>query len=491
MRLSARPLLLFLFLSPGLAAPLCAQTSLPEVEARIDVLWRAQDQNWGWDHAEATMRAALAGSTASRSQIDQWGQWMALEFSYVDDVYEQAGDAVRQWGAAVARGEISQTDAAATLRGPLQALVGADARVTRGFSIYLGQMQQRRGWLDRAAALGPSEHCEAYYFALAMADRNLQAAQAALPSDLRHAALFPLPEEDERRTDLDLEPLLPDPEAGPVEQARAYRAILTRLDAAGVPADDPFRGAISQMAEQAEAQMTGAGVLLEAAEAAEGEAQRDILRIAEAAALDRMGSVLPQIIAARAEAGPLSAEDLGMVADFAVRLRQVYDDARNPMALPSGPLRALSGLRAVATLIAGAETGPEAAHLRNIAEDTLTALSPHVPAHGAHAIPTALVAAEVQIMADAMVQSANVLDDISAYIRTGDPQALARALRGSRQVQEMLDPARIARRLLQAEVEGLLANVPGLRALLAEHVEQLLALAPADAFDATHGYTCG
>lgn len=474
------------------AGPVEAQTPLQDLRADVQAMKARQTQTFGFDGAEATMQSRIGGFALGPGVVGSWAQWMAVEFSKVDDVFDQADQAIAAWEASIGRGDVDVVQARAALTMPLQRVARAETRIRDGFSTFAAQHVGRAHWTARARTLNAYSQCAEYRSALEATEKYTDAAYAALPVDLRSAALVPLPGAPAQ---VDLHSAARASLTGGngtwSQHAHGYRAFDQSLETAGVSPVDPLRVALALAAFQSEAVVNSPGLSVHRALAASEALQPDLLREAEIQTLNQIGSVLPAYLSSRAANGPLTPADVRQVSDFAQRLVQVYEDLNDPLGAPSRLLRSLTGLRAAASILEQAETGPNARAMSQTVRDINMALSPITPYTAAFAAPQGIVAAQAGAMAEALHGGANTLSALSDYIATGDRRFLEAAFAHARQMEQTMHPLRILNRVIEGAADGVLSNIPGLRAVLGEVLAAALEdLALAEATELPQGFGC-
>ena len=473
-------------------SPLAAEGILDDLRDDVQAMRERQSALHGFDGAAATMEARISGFALAPGTGQNWANWMALEFSKIDDVFDQAEMALSAWESAIGRGEVDVSTARTALSQPMRRLASAEGQIQDGFGHFASLHVGRAMWTAKARSLNAYSQCFEYRSALDAAQDYLDASYAALPAELATAALLPMPGP---RADVELATLvqasLPPGAAPRSAFAHNLRSLDHALASEGVPITDPLRGALGLAATQAEAIVVAPAQPLQQAPSAPGSSHASLIQEAEIQTLNQIGSILPSYLAARSEAGVLSTADVRRAADFAQRVAQLIEDVNDPMGTPSRFLRSLTGLRAAARILEMAEHGPDARAMSATVRDINAALSPITPYTAAFAAPQGIATAQISAMAEALNGGADVLRSLGSYVSSGDPRLLQAALTQAREMERTMHPVRILHRAIEGAADGVLSNIPGLRAVMGELLSELLRdLEEAEAAVPTPGYNC-
>ncbi|MBY6122073.1 hypothetical protein [Mameliella alba] len=478
MRPIRRPLACLVLLGVALAQPVFAQAPLSAQMDDVERLEQALEDRIGPDAALDVMAGALSATEVTEGHVQAWANGLTAVYFRFDDLYEDAGIALRAWRRAVWDDRYTEREARQHVDAGLHDLRLAHDEIVASLPDYLFHVARSQTWSDRARRIARTtsiagEGCRPYYRALNMADMERSRARASLPYHLLDRSLLPLPEEEPRGDDLlrIFAAVLPRDPVPPAVLRRRYDRLLSELESAGLPAEDPLVFSVRMAAAQTGQWQTTLPVLVGGLGKVDGQARDRIAAETAGILATRISELLPLLALIEPGEGGLDrAHDL---VDVAQRLVLLHDDLERRGVDASPLLRGLSAVRSALLVLRTPGSGEEARRLNAAIADLGRFASRDIPPTAPIAVPAAIAAGVIDVAGEGFDQSAQTLDHLARYLETGDPADYQRILEAARGVQDVLSPRNFLRHAVVGGIEGVVSNVPGLRSFLGRHIEEL------------------
>ncbi|WP_172430241.1 hypothetical protein [Mameliella alba] len=173
----------------------------------VERLEQALEDRIGPDAALDVMARALSATEVTEGHVQAWANGLTAVYFRFDDLYEDAGIALRAWRRAVWDDRYTEREARQHVDAGLHDLRLAHDEIVASLPDYLFHVARSQTWSDRARRIARTtsiagEGCRPYYRALNMADMERSMARASLPYHLLDRSLLPLPEEEPGGDDL-------------------------------------------------------------------------------------------------------------------------------------------------------------------------------------------------------------------------------------------------------------------------------------------------
>jgi len=455
-----------------------------QMRADIEIFKSQHKSKYGFKESQQTLSTAFEAGSVNWAQryTEPWGGWVYVKWSETNSNYDTLNRKISAWEATVRSGQYTPEAVDVILRQGQRALRVLNQDVENWFQDEIENSVERGLFLDKVHAISLQSDWRTCCFALRDYYQNkadMAFADSIMPSRQERESRFEIlpspPGTGEELPDIRLLAIqrvnssaLAAIEANnPNAIRRALRdtqSLLRTYPDAGTDElmqfltllDDRFRYGQNPVSDLLElAANTGPGPLRDA-----------VLLEAQDGLYDRLGHLAP-LIAASSESDADQTSAVTNLLDLAKRLVMLRDDIKDPVAFPSGALRAISGLKAAADILdlANNKREPRAKELMILINDiggstgrkTISPVSPI-------AIPSAIAVGQLQTVRIAWRDVTTALQGVGDTTR-GDQSSFARSQAAAKRVKQTLRPETFLRSMTYGFIEGISANLPFVRSL--------------------------